>query len=1593
MKQSIILLKKTKTLFLTLTLFLFSQLGYSQCSTVYAVPGGTGIGTKADPAGLYNAITTASDDDIIRVSTGTYEFNVEAPITANNLTIEGGYDQFDDWSKTSEAGATTINREIINPVGFADNERFTVFTATGISGLRFQDLTISTNDVPADIYYGASTYGVYLNNCSDYSFVRVQIFTGDAGQGRNGANGSNAIGNGSNATDVPENGHCDSDSWTDGERGFGGDPSGNGGHGGSGSNGGYRASGSAFAANGDDGEDWEGNDVECAPNRASNSGINNDGNDGDDGCNGDDGDDGTIGTTPSYAAYFVTGGQGTAGRRGDGGGGGGGGSGGSGYQSFTVYGTGAGGGGGGGGGAGGFGAFGAKGGGGSFCLYLYNNGTGGSMEDCNFVNGAFGIKGIAGTGGTGTAGGAGRAGRTGQSCFSYSGAYDGGDGGNGGTGGDGGNGGTSHDGLSAEVVEAGITNDISPFDIAFDLAGQDIIIVTNPFCLNQDVDLENLEGSTDWTFGDDSSPSTASDEATTSTVYSTEGFKDITTLTDTYSGFLHPVCSAEYEAETETSCNSYFWPLSGDIYFVDSTHIFESTTAEGCLRVDTLHLIITTSLGEPIVDVAILDTLRGECSISAPIPPTATDVCGNTLVGTTLTVFPIEDGDTTVVSWVFDDLVNPITTQEQIFIRDSLAPRIPLIVYEGFDGDRENGSIVIISDYTVAAGQDRIVMICLGQNSTSEPTAVSYAGLPATLAHGTTNGSDLLNNIYYVTLPSDDAITGDVVAVSGTEQKMFLIASDYEFVDQDDPIGNVDSTIANDPSIIIEGHSGNKLLEFFIINDNATINQASGQTQIDNLFLGGSGGTEAEASFYSCYGGLNTMAFTATGPDEGLHNIVELNFGGLPELTAECSVDPEPPLNGFDNCSGFITPTTITSLPVVSDSVITWVYDDGGGNLVSFDQTITITDEISPSVPFVDYDLNEEAVGSPATSQTFEDFIVPAGDDRVLVLFTSKLSVLEVPTIMYGEVPAIFIDSISNLSTTSMYYIPLGSGDAITEDLVATSVAGGGFHFHAASFNNIDQTTPIGDTDKDHGVTVELDITASAGNKLVDYFIHNSSSNPSALSGQSPMGTVNAGFDSRSSFIDAVNGSNQLEYAGTGDSQYYIGMELVHAKMDTLYAECEVTPSIPIDGNDNCSGAITPESDQPATIDAQGTTVITWTYADNSDNQATFEQVVIIDDVTDPIPDDITDVLAECEVTELIAPGVTDNCGDSVVVTNDAILPLVGEGTTTVTWTFDDQHGNVVTATQDVIIDDVTAPIADPISDTLAECEITELIAPTGTDNCGGELIITNDADLPISGDGTTTVTWTLDDGNGNTTTLTQDVIIDDVTDPVLDEEILDDITSLCQIDLPTPPAAIDNCAGTIAATTLAEFPITDLGTTVITWIFDDGSGNIVTQDQNLIIEEFITTTTTTGITIAADQADVAYAWIDCNNDDALIPGEESQDFTPTENGDYAVILIVDDCMDTSDCVQITSVGMVDQTFNLKLILFPNPATNGSFSYRFDGEVSRLQVIDLLGRNQLIDVDLDTKQINCSNLESGKYIVIIETDNNQILKEEIIVFK
>ncbi len=156
-------------------------------------------------------------------------------------------------------------------------------------------------------------------------------------------------------------------------------------------------------------------------------------------------------------------------------------------------------------------------------------------------------------------------------------------------------------------------------------------------------------------------------------------------------------------------------------------------------------------------------------------------------------------------------------------------------------------------------------------------------------------------------------------------------------------------------------------------------------------------------------------------------------------------------------------------------------------------------------------------------------------------------------------------------------------------------------------------------------------------------------------------------------------------------------------------------------------------------------------------------KVFLNSSVCDPLtlaPDlpSLIDLIDECAIVAPIIPTASNNCGDIIDGVPDVTFPIDTQGTTVVTWTFDDGAGNVVTQTQNIIVEDITPPTV------LTQPTIVELnragtgsIVPAdvdagSTDNCAIVNLSLDISNFSIADLGNVEVTLTAEDSGGNIT-------------------------------------------------------------------------------------------------------------------------------------------------------------------------------------------------------------------------------------------------
>jgi hypothetical protein len=144
-------------------------------------------------------------------------------------------------------------------------------------------------------------------------------------------------------------------------------------------------------------------------------------------------------------------------------------------------------------------------------------------------------------------------------------------------------------------------------------------------------------------------------------------------------------------------------------------------------------------------------------------------------------------------------------------------------------------------------------------------------------------------------------------------------------------------------------------------------------------------------------------------------------------------------------------------------------------------------------------------------------------------------------------------------------------------------------------------------------------------------------------------------------------------------------------------------------------------------------------------------------------------------------------------------------------------------------------------------------------------------------------------------------------------------------------------------------------------------------------------TTSTSGITITANNAGATYQWLECDNNYAVINGETGQSFTALVNGNYAVELTENGCVDTSTCVAITSVSIIENSFGNELLIYPNP-TSGNFSIDLGSifENSVISITDISGKLVESKTITQSQVLNLSiNEPEGVYILSVKAGDKK----------
>ncbi len=155
-----------------------------------------------------------------------------------------------------------------------------------------------------------------------------------------------------------------------------------------------------------------------------------------------------------------------------------------------------------------------------------------------------------------------------------------------------------------------------------------------------------------------------------------------------------------------------------------------------------------------------------------------------------------------------------------------------------------------------------------------------------------------------------------------------------------------------------------------------------------------------------------------------------------------------------------------------------------------------------------------------------------------------------------------------------------------------------------------------------------------------------------------------------------------------------------------------------------------------------------------------------------------------------------------------------------------------------------------------------------------------------------------------------------------------------------------------------------------------------------LTITNIDTSISKNGATLTANIPIAKYQWLDCDSGYSAIAGAKNKSFTPALNGNYAVEINSNGCVDTSSCFVVSNIGILDlQNSSLKYVVFPNPVDD-VLNIKVEGSLYfQVAIFNLLGREVFRGAtDKGEIKINMNNFSAGVYIVKIKNkyDNSLV---------
>jgi len=323
--------------------------------------------------------------------------------------------------------------------------------------------------------------------------------------------------------------------------------------------------------------------------------------------------------------------------------------------------------------------------------------------------------------------------------------------------------------------------------------------------------------------------------------------------------------------------------------------------------------------------------------------------------------------------------------------------------------------------------------------------------------------------------------------------------------------------------------------------------------------------------------------------------------------------------------------------------------------------------------------------------------------------------------------------------SNQVYTITPNTGYCIADVLVDNSSIGA---VSSYTFSNVLTNHTISATFYAQTIYYSDNDSDGYGNPLID-----------SVACTQPLGYVNNNTDCNDA--DSLEHAGQVWYLDADGDQYSSGSSITQCSRPVNGFVASELIAISGDCND-ANGNI-----HPGTVEVCD-------GLDNNCNGLTDNNEPGVLDTILPVPTfaNLPNITAQCSVT-VTSPTANDNCAGTLTATTVDPITYNTQGSFVIHWTYDDGHGNIVTQNQNVIVDDNTIPV---ISGCLSSITVNaspgqwgsqvNWTPPTASDNCAIDTLISNYNPGAFFTVGTTTVTYTASDVNGNTATCSFNVTV-----------------------------------------------------------------------------------------------------------------------------------------------------------------------------------------------------------------------------------------